>query len=73
LNRFPRPGYHLRDRPRPDLKPYGSPDTPRAVRSTILFRRLMARDDFKHLRRLMADYLSEHESTLPPREESKVL
>lgn len=37
----------LRDRPRPDLKIVGSPDSPRHVRSTMLFRRLMSHPEFR--------------------------
>jgi hypothetical protein len=46
-------GWHLRDRPRPELRPLAGADpatrdSAESVRSTILFRRLMAHEDFQH-------------------------
>lgn len=39
--------WHLRDQPRSDLKVGGIRDDPELVRSTLLFRKLMTRGDFK--------------------------
>lgn len=49
-------GWHLRESYRPDLKPFGSPDNDVYLRSTILLRRLMARNDFRDRFRTRFEY-----------------